>query len=94
MAYSGDAGASHYYSNSAMHASSYHSATLGSQFEAAVPTTSDRQECEDRADASAPIADGSGLQSDDVNLEMPGELCCTCLGTNKLLAMLSLLCML
>ena len=73
MAYSGDAGASHYYSSSAMHASSHHSATYGNQPEAAVPTTSDKHEFGDTADAAAPINDGSGLQSDDVNLEMPGD---------------------
>ena len=84
MAYRGNASAGQYYSSSAVHASSYHSASHGVQLQAAVPATSDEDEFADRADAAAPIAGGSGLYSDglhsdglhnnDVNLEMQGEL--------------------
>ena len=71
MAYSGDAGASQYYSSSTLHASSYHSASHGVQREA---HSSDEHEFADRADAAPQVAAGSGLHSDDVNLEMPGGL--------------------
>ena len=74
MAYSGDAGAGQYYSSLAVHASSYHSASHGLQHQAVVPATSVEDEVADTADAAPQIAAGSGLHSDDVNLEIPGGL--------------------
>ncbi len=78
MAAGGNASASHYDSTSAVHASSYDSVTYSTQHEEAAHVASQEADSEEDTAVIAATTDEEGLQSDDVTLEVAGELHTIC----------------
>ena len=77
VAAGGNASASHYDSRS-VHASSYDSVTYSTQHEEAAPVASQEPDPEEDAAVVAATTDEEALQSDDVTLEVAGELHTIC----------------
>ena len=86
VAAGGNTSASHYDSRSAVHASSYDSVAYSTQHEEAAPVASQEPDSEEDAAVIAATTD-EDLQSDDVTLEVAGELHTICYGHFLMYAM-------